>query len=135
MDKQEENPKIQDDEIKSILNSTKKLLGMEPDYSAFDKDLIPLINMALSTLTQIGVGPATGFKIISKDQTWEEFIGTDPRLESVKTYVFLKTKIAFDPPQSSSVLNCYEKLIKELEWRINVQVDPPEAISTEIQNE
>lgn len=135
MAKQEENPKIQDDEIKSILNSTKKLLGMEPDYSAFDKDLIPLINMALSILTQIGVGPVTGFKIFSEDQTWEEFIGTDPRLESVKTYVFLKTKIVFDPPQSSSVLSCYEKQIKELEWRINVQVDPPEVIPTEIQNE
>ena len=122
-------------EILSILDSIKKLLGMSPDYTPFDPDLIILINMALNTLTQIGVGPSSGFKIVTNGETWNDFIGNDPRLESVKTYVFLKVKIVFDPPQSSVVLNCYKEQIQELEWRLNIQVDPVETFPIKIQNE
>lgn len=103
----------------------------------FDQDIIVGINMALNTLTQIGVGPEQGFRIKSSDETWKEFLGDDPRLEQAKEYVFLKTKLAFDSSQMSSmVMESYNRMIKEIEWRLNVstELDIPDK-GGDIQNE
>ena len=103
----------------SILTSTKKILGIAEDYTVFDLDIITHINTALSTLTQLGVGPAIGFMIEDEAAEWGDFIGNDLQLNSVKSYVFLKVKQLFDPPTTSFLIAAQEKQITELEWRLN----------------
>lgn len=108
----------------SILTSIKKLLGITEEYEHFDTDIVMYINSAFSVLTQLGVGPKNGFRIEDESSDWSEFLNDDPRLELVKTYVYLKVKLAFDPPLSSAVIEAINRQISELEWRINVAVDP-----------
>ena len=103
----------------SILVSTKKNLGIAADYTAFDDDIIMHINSVLATLNQLGVGAAGGFEISNSTAQWEDFLGTDKRLNSARTYVFLKTRLVFDPPATSYLITAVEKQIEELEWRIS----------------
>ena len=115
------------DELKvenSILLSIKKSLGIEASMIHFDSDIIMCINSALNVLTQLGVGPVEGFSITSQDETWDMFLENDQRLNMVKTYILLKTKVTFDPPTGNAILESYKEQIKEYEWRLNVQVDP-----------
>lgn len=105
----------------SILNSTKKVLGVEPDYKIFDNDILTFINLAFFNLTQLGVGPVDGYAITSEENVWSEFIGVTKRIESVKTYVALKVRLLFDPPSTSAVLESINRSISELEWRLNLQ--------------
>jgi len=107
----------------SILISTKKVLGVAEDYTVFDEDIIMHINTAFSTLTQLGVGPAEGFMIEDASTEWDDFLPEDPderQYNSVKSYVFLKVSMLFDPPQTSYLITAKEKQIEELEWRLNV---------------
>lgn len=109
----------------SILLSVKALLGPDADYDVFDQDIVIFINSAIATLTQLGIGPSEGFEITGEEETWEDFLGGDMRrINSVKTYIFMKVRMAFDPPASSYVLSAYEDSCKEFEWRLNVAVDP-----------
>ena len=104
----------------SILTSTKKILGIADDYTAFDLDVIMHINSAFSTLAQLGIGPAGGFMIEDKDDEWEDFLETDdPQYNSVKSYLYLKVRQIFDPPTTSYLITAVEKQIQELEWRLN----------------
>ena len=107
----------------SILNTIKKMLGLDANYTAFDTDIIVHINSALMTLTQLGVGSPSGFSITSSLATWQDFIGTASDLEAIKSFIYLKTRLAFDPPATSFVLEAIKAMISEYEWRINVQVD------------
>lgn len=111
--------------MESILTSIKKLLGIEETYEHFDADIIMHINTVFMILTQLGVGPAKGFSIQDAATTWEEFIPDGSNLEAVKTYIHLKVKLVFDPPSSSSVIESMNRMISELEWRLNISVDPP----------
>lgn len=104
----------------SILNSTKKILGIAEDYTVFDLDIITHINTAFSTLTQLGVGPAEGFMIEDAEAVWTDFIPNDIQYNSVKSYVFLKVRQLFDPPTTSYLISAVDQQIKELEWRLNV---------------
>lgn len=101
------------------------MLGIEEDYTHFDADIILNINAALMGLTQIGVGPATGFMIIDDKALWTDFLGERKDIEAVKTYIAMKVRLMFDPPSSSFVLESMNRQIAELEWRLNVQVDKP----------
>jgi hypothetical protein len=118
----------------SILTSTKKILGIAEDVTAFDLDIITHINSVFSTLTQLGVGPAAGFMIEDATATWDTFISDDTQLNSVKSYVFLRVRLLFDPPATSYLINAYEDQIKELEWRLNTHreetqwVDPDPVV-------
>lgn len=105
----------------SILDSVKQVLGVEEDYTAFDIDILMHINTAFATLNQIGIGPDAGFMIEDASATWDQFLGDDPRLNSVKTYIYLKVRLIFDPPATSFVINAIEKQIEELEWRLSVK--------------
>lgn len=106
--------------MNSILTSIKKMLGIEESYTHFDNELIVFINSVLGILFQLRVGPKDApFTIIDKHQTWDEFM-EDDQIETVKSYVFMKVKLLFDPPSSSVVLSSYEKLTQEFEWRCNV---------------
>lgn len=107
----------------SILLTIKKMLGLDPDYDAFDTSIAVNINAVLMTLNQLGVGPTECFTIIDATETWEQFLGVATNLEAVKTYIYLATKLLFDPPASSFVLASMEKQIAMFEWRLNVQAE------------
>lgn len=109
--------------MESILTSIKKLLGIEEEYTQFDADIIMHINTVFLNLTQLGVGPDEGFFIEDDTAIWEDFIGDSSQLQAVKTYVYLKVKLLFDPPLSSSVIESMNRMVAELEWRLNVAVD------------
>lgn len=102
----------------SVLNSIKKQLGIFPEDECFDVDITIAINTVLASLNQMGVGKNSGFLIQNASTTWEELFGDDEKLEFVKTYVFLKCKLLFDPPQNSSTIELYKEQAKELEWRL-----------------
>lgn len=107
----------------SILISIKKLLGFTPDYKVFDTDIIIHINTVFTNLNQIGVGPEEGFSIQDDKAVWTDFIKDNKKLNSVITYVYLKVKLIFDPPLSSSVMEAFKQTIDELEWRLNVEAE------------
>ena len=107
----------------SILTSVKKQLNIAEDYEAFDQDIILLINSSFATLHQLGVGPENGFYIVDSTTTWSEYLTDQPlQLMNVKKFVYLETRLTFDPPQAS-VLTAFEKQLDELKWRIAVAVD------------
>lgn len=111
----------------SILNDIKKLLGIMESYEHFDVDIIIHINTAFSTLTQLGVGPSDGFSITNKTETWADFIGDDYlKFQSVKTYIYLKVRMIFDPPSNSSATEAIKSTISELEWRLNINAESKE---------
>lgn len=119
--------------MESILITIKKLLGLTEEYTHFDQDIIIHINTILMGLTQIGVGPAEGFIIYDESATWKDYLGDQVTelnaigIEAVKTYLYLKVRMLFDPPLSSSVAEAINSNIRELEWRINLVVDPHEV--------
>ena len=121
--------------MESILTSIKKMLGIVEEYTHFDADLIMHINSVFAILTQIGVGPSEGFSIEDDTDVWTDFIQDNKRLESVKSYTYMKVKLLFDPPLISAVIESTNRIISELEWRIQVAADPVKTIEEEeIQN-
>lgn len=103
----------------SILTSTKQSLGITEEYEHFDSNIIMHINSVFMILTQMGVGPENGFRIEDKTAEWSDFISEDDNLEAVKSYMYLKVRLLFDPPLSSAVMNANNQCINELEWRLN----------------
>ena len=108
--------------MSSILNDVKHTLGLLPDDTAFDSDIILHINSVLSILTQLGVGPAEGFMITGSAETWDLFY-EDQRLNAIKSYLFLRVKLLHDPPATGFVTASYERQYQEMEWRLNAEVD------------
>lgn len=105
--------------MESILTSIKQQLGIEEEYSPFDPELIIFINSSIASLSQLGVGPEQGFSISDETSTWGDYVGEDPRLVSIiKTCIFLKVKILFDPPMSSIVMESLKEMMREQEWRL-----------------
>lgn len=111
--------------MESILTSIKKLLGIEAEDTHFDPDIIMQINMALMSISQLGVGPSTGFVITGKGEVWLDLLGDRKDIESAKSYIYLKVRLIFDPPSSGVLIEAIERQIRELEWRLNIQVDKP----------
>ena len=109
--------------IESILTSIKKMLGITEEYEHFDSDLIMHINSVFMILTQLGVGPPSGFSIRDKTSIWKEFVSDETKFQLVKSYMHLKVKLLFDPPLSSAVMASMEKMIAEAEWRLNVAAE------------
>ena len=107
----------------SILTSIKKLLGPTEEDTSFDVDITMHINSAFFRLNQLGVGPSEGFFITDKSKTWEEFLASRKDLEAVKSYVYQKVRLMFDPPQSGFLVEALKESIKEFEWTINVQAE------------
>lgn len=105
----------------SILESIKKPLGLAPDYTVFDDIIVMHINSSFSTLHQLGIGPETAYSIESKTNKWGEFIGDNTAIESVKSYIYIKVRLLFDPPETSFGREAFLKQAQELEWRLNVQ--------------
>lgn len=107
----------------SILTSIKKLLGIPEDYEHYDADIIMHINSVFMILNQLGVGPSNGFSITDKTAVWGNFISDNDNLEAVKSYVYMKVRLLFDPPLSSAVMECMNRMIGELEWRLNSEAE------------
>ena len=119
---------MEDNTLTSILYSIKKLLGIAPSYDAFDNDIILHINSVLMVLNQLGVGPEEGYAITGATESWTDYLGSAfANVELVKSYIYLKVKLMFDPPQSAGAVQAIKEQISEFEWRINVQVDPKEV--------
>jgi hypothetical protein len=107
----------------SILTDVKKALNIADADTSFDIDVTMHINSAFSTLTQVGIGPASGFAIVDKTTTWDSFIGTDPRKAPVKTYIYLSVRLIFDPPTTSFVIESYRETMKEILFRLNLDFE------------
>lgn len=109
--------------MESILTSIKKLLGITEEYDHFDMDLIMHINSVFLILTQLGIGPKEGFIIEDDSAEWTDFIQDPTKLQAVKSYMFMKVKLLFDPPLSSAVIESTNKMIAEFEWRLLVEAE------------
>lgn len=103
----------------SILTSTKKMIGIDESYTAFDLDIINHINTVFSDLNQLGIGPAEGFMIADASAVWADFLSGDLRLNNVKTYMYFRVRLMFDPPTTSYLISAMDEQRKELEWRIS----------------
>ena len=112
--------------MNSILTSVKKMLGIDESCTDFDQELIMYINSAFMVLNQLGVGPSDGFRIEDELDEWSDFLpdASIRQIEAVKTYVYQKVRMIFDVPQSSAAAEALKNSIAELEWRLNVAVDP-----------
>ena len=108
----------------SILTSIKKLLGVAEEDISFDQDIIMHINTVFAILAQLGVGPANGFLIEDDGAIWSDYLSNATNLELVKSYIYMKVRFMFDPPTNSILADAMNKNISELEWRINITVDP-----------
>ena len=104
----------------SILGTTKKILGLAESYTIFDLDVITHINTVMTTLEQLGVGPVGGFRVEGYGETWEAYLGADPKWSLVKSYIYLRVKLLFDQPTTSFAITSLEKQISEMEWRLTV---------------
>lgn len=113
------------DVTNSILKTVKSALGVGTDYAPFDAELIVHINSVFSTLHQLGVGPTSPYMIFGETNQWSEFMLDNDAIQSVKTYVYAKVRLIFDPPTTSFGINAFENMCKELEWRLRVQGETP----------
>lgn len=112
----------------SILISVKGSLGIPENYEYFDQQILFHLNSVMAILPQIGAGPPEGFIVEDETATWGDLIGdTSDRNKFlyVKSYVYLRVRLLFDPPSSSSAIDAMERQLRELEWRITVTHDIP----------
>ena len=108
----------------SILKTIKQLIGCPDDFEQFDMDLTIHINSAFATLTHLGVGPKEGYRITGADNAWSEFEDDAQKLSLIKDYVYIKTRLLFDPPISGSLMDSLKEQLKEMEWRLYMLYDP-----------
>lgn len=112
--------------MNSILDSVKEQLGLK-FVDEFDQDILIHINAAISTLTQIGVGPKEGFIVKDANDTYFDFLGEDhPAIPQVRLYLFYQTRLGFDPPQSAASIEILKSKSEEYEWRLRIMCDDSE---------
>lgn len=111
----------------SILTSIKKLLGIAKEDTAFDDDIIMHINAVFLVLNQLGVGPDVPFFISDESAYWVDFLTENPSVESIKSYMYMKVKLMFDPPPSTAVIKSMNSMIAEFEWRYNIAAETVES--------
>lgn len=109
--------------MESILTDVKDMLGIIEEYTHFDKAIIIHINSVLARLRQLGVGPEEGFSITDKTACWNDFVGDRTDLGNIKSYVYLKVRLLFDPPASGVIVGSMEKMAAEYEWLINADAE------------
>lgn len=107
----------------SILHDIKQMLGQEWDDDTFDLDIKNHINTVFFNLNQLGVGPADGFEITDATTLWSAYIGTTKNLNAVKTYIYIRVRLMFDPPTNGFLVTSLEKQADKLEWTLTVEVD------------
>lgn len=100
----------------SILDTLLQLLNDDPDAPAYKLDVMTFANGVFGRLKNLGIGPKEGFYITDSGDSWDDFMDEGPERAAVQTYMFMKVKLIFDPPQNSTVLQSYERLVNEFEW-------------------
>lgn len=124
----------------SILKSIKKVLGLAPDDESFDQDVIMYVNSAFSNLQQLGLGPVDGFMIEDDTEVWDDLeIDEVPILSQLKTCIYLRVRMLFDPPTTSYLQDAMNRQIQEHDWRLNVlregtewvDPDPPGVVAAD----
>lgn len=111
-------------EATTILDDVKQGIGLMPEYTSFDPIIKMHINSVFMILTQMGVGPRSGFRLATGTEDWDDFLPENyPNFEAVKTYMCLKVRVLFDPPSNSVHMNAINESIKELEWRLNFEAE------------
>lgn len=108
----------------SILKTIKQLIGCPDGFEQFDLDLTIHINSAFAILTQLGVGPKEGYRITGPDNVWSEFEEDAQKSSLIKDYVYIKTRLLFDPPTSSALMDSLKEQLKEMEWRLYIMYYP-----------
>lgn len=108
--------------IDSILDTTKKILGIDSEYTAFDPEIITHINSAFFEFTQLGLGPTAGFFITDRDSVWTDFMDGE-QIAAVRSLMGMKVQLMFDPPQNSFTLEAKNKLVEKMEWRLNIHME------------
>lgn len=108
----------------SILVTVRTSLGILPDFTEFDQELIVSINSALMAVSQLGIGPTGGFSISDDTAEWSTLFDGVPNIEATKSYVILKAKMEFDPPGTSFLMDSYRRQLDELGFRLMTEVDP-----------
>jgi len=108
----------------SILHDVKQLVGQEWDDDTYDLDIKTHINTVFLELSQIGVGPDEGYSINDETDTWAGLLGGDKNLNAVKTYVYGKVRMVFDPPSTGPLMNSLQAQLDRIEWRLMVHKDP-----------
>lgn len=117
----------------SILNTIKEMLGPSAEDTAFDTDIITHINSVFADLCQLGVGPKEGFEITSELPTWNDFLSESKKLNSVKTYMYQRVKLLFDPESlSASVIDSMERSIERFEWRMYMEANQNNLTESEV---
>lgn len=113
----------------SILHDVKQMVGQEWDDTTFDLDIKNHINSVFFDLQQIGVGPSSGFEILDHTALWPAYLGTDKNLNAVKSYIYLRLRLLFDPPTNGFLVSSLKEQADKMEWRLMVHMDPPVAPS------
>lgn len=108
----------------SILKTIKQLVGCPDDFEQFDLDLTIHINSSFATLTHLGIGPKEGYRITGVDNVWSEFEDDPQKLSLIKDYVYIKTRLLFDPPTNGSLMDSLTEQLKEMEWRLYILYYP-----------
>lgn len=108
----------------SILQDVKQMVGQEWDDDTYDTDIMIHINAVFFTLNQLGVGPEDGFSISDKDQLWSSYTTPPRNLDAVKSYIYLRVRLLFDPPTNSFLVTSLQKQVDQIEWRLMVDMDP-----------
>lgn len=112
----------------SILITIKKMLGLGEDYTPFDEDLVGHINSAIMAAHQLGIGQ-NDFLITGSDETWTDWLGTRPeKFPAIRHYIYMRTKISWDPPANSFAVSSLQKQIDEMTWRLNVQAEAGDTL-------
>lgn len=108
----------------NILQSIKKLLGLSEEYYVFDPDIVIYINTAFLELVQMGIGPEEGFAIsIDGENKWSEFEPNVFKQDAIKSFVYIKVRMLFDPPQNSQVVEALNKSLNEIQWRLESPIN------------
>jgi hypothetical protein len=107
----------------SILDSVKKALGIDSEDTAFDIDVVMHVNSTFGVLKQLGVGPAEGFSISDNTTLWSDYSTELAMIGMVRSYLYVKVRLLFDPPATSFGLDAIQQQIRELEWRLNIQAE------------
>lgn len=114
--------------MESILRSVKKQIGLDPEYTQFDPDIIMSINTVFVILNRVGVGPSTGFRIEDESAEWTDFLPDDDlNFDAVKTYIAAKVRLIFDPPTNSILMQATKEVITELEWTLNINAETSQS--------
>ena len=108
----------------SILKTIRTSLGILPDFTDFDLEILVAINSALTAVSQLGIGPDGGFSISDDTATWDDLFDGVTNIEAVKSYIFLKVRLEFDPPGTSFLQTSFNNQLTELAFRLMVEVDP-----------